>query len=143
MSKQINYDPKVTSANTQYNTIQKDDMTWLLKELMRYQALVGELSIHPNEDLQQYIKQWYRKRTKTLPKGKNGLNSPESFISGLLNNLAFGSQNDLSDIQMDAIQNISNNMAQLYDAIIDLKLQSKEDIMLPIMFRQRLFEVVV
>lgn len=139
--KQINYDPKITSANTQYNTIDSKDMTWLLKELMRYQALVAEISTHPNEDLQSYIKQYYRKRTKTLPKGKNGLNSPDSFVGGVINNLAFGNQNDLSDIQMDAISNISYNMARLYDSIEQQKLQPKEDKMQPIVFRQRLFEI--
>lgn len=141
MTKQITYDPKITMANTQYNQISQDDMSWLLKELMRYLAYVSALQNHKNEDLQAILKQWYKKRTSTLPKGKNGLNSPETFIGGLLNNLMFGNQNDLSDVQMDAIMNISSHMSQLYDATVEFNLQPKECKMVPIIFHQRIFTI--
>jgi hypothetical protein len=141
MSKQINYDPKITSARTQYNSIDKQDMLWLQTELIRYMALMGELSKNRDRDVQNVINQWYRKRTSTLPKGNNGQNCPESFISGLLNNLMFGNQNDLSQIQMDALENISANMALIYDAVKDLNLQPNTVSLEKIEFRQRLFQL--
>jgi hypothetical protein len=141
MTKQISYDPKITSANTQYNTISATDMAWLQTELIRYMALMGELSKNRDRDVQNIINQWYRKRTDTLPKSKDGQNTPESFIAGLLNNLTFGNQNDLSQIQMDALENISANMSIVYDAVIKLELQKKHKTMDKIEFRQKLFTI--
>ena len=141
MTKQINYDPKITSANTQYNTIDKNDMVWLQTELIRYMALMGELSRLRNEEVQNTVNQWYRKRTGTLPKSKDGQNTPESFISGLLNNLMFGNQNDLSQIQMDALENISAIMSKIYDAVKPLNLQANTKNIEKIEFRQKLFSI--
>jgi hypothetical protein len=141
MTKQISYDPKITSANTQYNTISATDMAWLQTELIRYMALMGELSKNRNREVQNIINQWYRKRTDTLPKSKDGQNTPESFIAGLLNNLTFGNQNDLSQIQMDALENISANMSIVYDAVSGLELQKKHKTMDKIEFRQKLFSI--
>jgi hypothetical protein len=141
MAKQIMYDPKITSANTQYNTISSTDMAYLQMELIRYMALMGELTKNRDRDVQNVINQWYSKRTSTLPKGKDGQNTPESFIAGLLNNLMFGNQNDLSQIQMDAIENISANMTLIYEAVSGLKLQPNTLSMEKIEFRQRLFSM--
>jgi hypothetical protein len=137
--KQILYTPKITGASTQYNKIDLADMTLIQNYCIRYLALMGELSINPNENIRQFIKQWWLKRTRTLPKGKSGLNTPESFVSGMLNNLMYGTQNDLSDIQMDAIQNISAVMAEFADAVTDLKLQNAATPFETIQFRQQLF----
>lgn len=139
--KEIIYDPKVTSANTQYNKIEQQDMDWLLKELMRYLSMMSELSNNNNEDVKAILRDWYKKRNKLLPKGKNGLNSPESMLGGLLNNLAFGKQNDLSDIQMDAISDISRKMALVYNHIKELNLQPTQQPFIEIVFRQRLFTI--
>ncbi len=141
MAKQIMYDPKITSANTQYNTIDSTDMAFLQMELIRYMALMGELTKNRDRDVQNVINQWYSKRTATLPKGKTGQNTPESFIAGLLNNLMFGNQNDLSQIQMDAIENISANMTLIYEAIRGLNLQPNTQPIEKIEFRQRLFSM--
>lgn len=137
--KQIIYDPKITNANTQYNQIDKQDMDWLLQEMMRYLSMMAELSKNNNEDVKSILREWYTKRNKLLPKGKNGLNSPESMLGGLLNNLAFGKQNDLSDIQMDAISDISRKMELIYKHIKDLNLQPTQQPFEEIVFRQRLF----
>lgn len=141
MAKQINYDPKTTNAKTQYNKLEPNDMTYVQGQLIRYMALLGELSKSRNRDIQNIINQWYRKRTETLPKGKDGWNTPESFISGLLNNLMFGNQNDLSQIQMDALENISANMALIYDAVKALDLQPNTTDIEKLEFRQRLFQI--
>lgn len=141
MAKQILYDPKITNANTQYNTIDKQDMVYLQTELIRYMALMGELTKNRDRDVQNIINQWYSKRTGTLPKSSHGQNTPESFIAGLLNNLMFGNQNDLSQIQMDALENISANMELIYDAVKNLHLQPNTTDIEKIEFRQRLFQI--
>lgn len=141
MAKEISYEPKITSAKTQYNKIDSSDMTYVQMQLVRYICLMGELSKHRDREIQNIITQWYRKRTQTLPKSKNGWNTPESFISGLLNNIMFGNQNDLSQIQMDALENISANMELIYDAVKQLDLQPNTTDMEKIEFRQRLFQM--
>ena len=141
MAKQINYDPKITNANTQYNSISATDMAFVQLELVRYMALMGELSKSRNRDIQNIINQWYSKRTDTLPKSKDGQNTPESFIAGLLNNLMFGNQNDLSQTQMDALENISANMALIYDAVKNLNLQPNTQLIEKLEFRQKLFSI--
>jgi hypothetical protein len=137
----INYDPKTTSAKTQYNKIDQKDMDLVQAELIRYLSLMGELSKNRDREVQNILNQWYRKRTQTLPKGKDGQNTPESFISGLLNNIMFGNQNDLSQIQMDALENISANMELIYDAVRGLELQPNTKDIEKITFRQRLFQL--
>lgn len=141
MAKTIYYDPKSTSARTQYNKLEPNDMAYIQTELIRYMALLGELKKNRNRDIQNIISQWYSKKTETLPKGKQGWNTPETFISGLLNNLMFGNQNDLSQIQMDALENISANMALIYDAIKGLELQPNMPDIEKLEFRQRLFHI--
>ena len=141
MAKQILYDPKITNANTQYNKIDSNDMAFVQQELIRYMALLGELSRYRDRDIQNIYHQWYSKRTGTLPKSKDGQNTPESFISGLLNNLMFGNQNDLSQIQMDALENISANMELVYDAVQQMNLQPNTKPIEKLEFRQRLFSI--
>lgn len=141
MAKQINYDPKITNANTQYNKIDITDMAYVQGQLIRYMALMGELSKYRDREITNIINQWYKKRTQTLPKSTTGQNTPESFIAGLLNNLMFGNQNDLSQTQMDALENISANMELIYDAVKGLNLQPNTTDIEKIEFRQRLFHM--
>jgi hypothetical protein len=141
MKKEILYDPKTTSAKTQYNKIESEDMVFVQLELVRYMALMGELKRHRNRDVQNIVSQWYQKKTQTLPKSTTGQNTPETFICGLINNLMFGNQNDLSQIQMDALENISANMSLIYDAVKGLDLQVNTKELYKLEFRQRLFHM--
>jgi hypothetical protein len=108
MIKIIRYIPKITTARTQYREIDPDDMTWLKTEMFRWMAIMNELDQARDEDSRWVLEQWWHKRTKNLPSGKLGQNTPASFVGGLANNLVFGDQRDLSDKQMDALQNISH-----------------------------------
>lgn len=106
----IKYIPKITSARTQYREIDPEDMRWLQTELIRWLAIMSELDQNRDEDSRWVREQWWHKRTDTLPKGQCGQNTPASFIGGLVKNLVFGQQRDLSDKQMDAVQWISHVM---------------------------------
>lgn len=116
----IHYTPKITNARTQYVTIEKNDMAWIQSEIVRWLALMGALDSHRNQDIRLIQKHWWYKRTNTLPKGMDGQNSPLTFVSGILNNLMFGTQHDLSIIQMEALENISAQMTNFDEAVKEL-----------------------
>ena len=116
----IKYIPKVTNARTQYVEIDSNDMYWLQSELVRYLSLMGEIDGHRNEDLRQLMRFWWYKRNKVLPKSTQGQNSPLTFVSGLVNNLMFGNQYNLSTHVLDGIEYISSQIHQLELAIEDL-----------------------
>ncbi len=121
--KTIKYIPKTTGARTQYREIDAEDMSWLQTELIRWMANANELGQKRDEDSEYFTRQWWMKRTQTLPKGQWGPNSPSSFIGGTVNNLVFGTQRDLSDKQMDSIQNISMIMGQAFEGCSQIRFQ--------------------
>jgi hypothetical protein len=81
---------------------------------------MGELDNSHDPDIQQIMKCWWYKKTNTLPKSKEGQNSPLTFVSGLINNLVFGDTIDLTTKYLDGIENISNNMVLLLEALYDV-----------------------
>jgi hypothetical protein len=87
-------------------------MEFLQSELIRWLALMSEIDMARDEDSKWVNTQWWHKRTETLPRGREGSNTPASFTGGLVNNMVFGTQRDLTDKQMDAIQNISHVLGQ-------------------------------
>jgi hypothetical protein len=121
----IKYIPKVTNAKTQYVTIDTDDMVWLQSEFIYWISLMGMLDVHRNEDIRQVMKFWWYKRSSTLPKGNTGQNSPLSLVSGLLHNLMFGTQRDLSTATMDAIENISAQMVLFSQALEEISINTR------------------
>jgi hypothetical protein len=121
--KTIKYMPKTTQAKTEYREIDPEDMAWLQTELIRWLAHGSEIQQRRDEDAEYFVKHWWTKRTQTLPRGQHGPNSPQSFVGGTVNNLVFGSQRDLSNKQMDSIQNISNVMGQAFEGCHQIRFQ--------------------
>ena len=138
--KQIDYKPKVTSANTQYNELSTADMAFVQEQLLRYMSMMGELKNNRNPTIRAIVKDYWSKKTNTLPRGRNGKNSPETYVSGLINNLIFGKQQDLSDTQMQALTNIAHVVSEIADATKNLNLQSNCDPLEPFMFKEKLFD---
>ena len=119
----IFYDIKTTSATTTYMTIEKKDWDYLIAQIIGIQSYMSELSISSNQDIKDLTK-WFTKPNKSLPfhsKFKKH-NSPQSFISGTLNNVMFGTQRDLSEIQAQHLQMIINTFVGIVDALKDLKI---------------------
>ena len=125
--KTIKYMPKQTNARVQYIDLDRDDMEWLQTEMLRWLALMGELDGSHNDDVKQIMKYWWYKKTQTLPKGKQGQNSPLTFVSGLVNNLVFGDTRDLTTVYLDCIENISSNIVLFEEAIKDLNTLSSTE----------------
>lgn len=123
MKRLIKFVPKITSARTEYREISTEDMAFIQQELIRWLALMSELDMARDEDSKWVRDQWWHKRSDTLPRGKEGQNTPGSFVGGLVNNIVFGNQRDLSDKQMDAIQNISHILGAAVEGCTQITFQ--------------------
>ena len=71
---------------------------------------MGTLSNSNSEDLKSLRDQWWRKRRSTLPRGRDGQNSPESMVAGILENMLYldTPQRDFTAKQCEAVEEISN-----------------------------------
>ena len=122
MIKQILFDLKTTNANTTYYYISDQDMDWLLGKLIQIQAYMGELSLTKDKAIKDLVK-WYTTPKKSLPRSYkwNKQNSPNSFISGVLNNIMFGDTRDISDTTASNLEDIISVFAQIVDVVNDTK----------------------
>lgn len=109
----IKYVPKITSAKTEYREVDAADLSGIQQQLIRWLAVMSEADMSHNEDIRAVREQFWHRRTKNLPSGKEGQNTPASFIGGIVNNMVFGTQRDLSDRQMDGIEYISKWMSEI------------------------------
>lgn len=120
MTRIIFYRPKVTAARTEYRELDPEDLAWLKTELIKYLANMAERDLNPSEDNQWILGKFWHKRTTKLHKGRINdtyrPNTPCSLIGGLVNNLVFGTQKDLTDKQMEDIEFISQAMATITDS---------------------------
>jgi len=114
-TRKIYYVPKNTGANTNYRELQEEDMAWLQSELIRWLAEVSETAMKRDEDSKYIVDQWWMKRSTLLPRNRTGQNTPYTFVGGMVKNLVFGTQRDLTDKQMEAIEVVSRVMAQIYE----------------------------
>lgn len=117
MARHIKYFPKTTNARTTYIELNEDDLDWLKTELIRWTAIMTESAVSHDEEWRAVLALYWNKKTQSLPKSKQGPNSPATFIAGLINNLVFGSQRDFSERQIEGIRDVSNNLAQIRDDI--------------------------
>jgi hypothetical protein len=119
--KTYNYFPKQTSAKTNYCEIDPLDLAEIKLEMVKWLARIAELDMTRNEDWRLVREQYFHKRSKILPRGKEGENTPASFIGGTVLNTMFGEQRDLSEPQIEAIEVISLAMNQLWDDCESIK----------------------
>lgn len=124
----IFYDVKHTSASTNYMAINKSDMDYIVSQIISIQSYMSELSLCSDKDVRDLVK-WYQKPTKSLPfhsKWKKH-NSPQTFISGTLNNIMFGNQQDLSEIQAQHLQDIINSFVGIVQALKEMKIDLQKN----------------
>jgi hypothetical protein len=129
MIHKIFYNKKVTSANTTYLQISDEDTQFLISKCIQIQSYMGELSLVKEKEVKDVYK-WYTTSSKTLPYSNSmkRYNSPQSFISGTLNNLMFGTQREITETQSEHLQNIINNYQQLTDCITqDYKIKLQKE----------------
>lgn len=123
MARTIKYFPKNTAARTTYLELHDDDLAWLKTEMIRWLALMTESATRHDELWKEVLGLYWNKRTQSLPKSKEGPNSPATFVAGLVNNLVFGAQRDISERQMEGIRDISNNLSKIRDDVDNIVFQ--------------------
>jgi len=119
----IKYFPKTTTAKTVYLELPEEEVAWLKTELIRWLAIMTESDIVHDTQWKSVLALYWNKKTQSLPKSKTGPNSPATFVAGLINNLVFGSQRDITERQMEGIRDISNSLTQLDDTIDAIQFQ--------------------
>ena len=111
--KTIRYIPKITGAKTEYREIDVSDMAYIQQELIRWLTLIGELDMERSAEIKS-VRTALHERNANLPKGRLGQNSITSFISGMVSNLVFGGQRDLTSVQMSALETIAAVMSTVF-----------------------------
>lgn len=111
----VHYMPKITAARTEYREINTDDHDWLISQMLEWTVKMASLSNTTNPDLKSVRNDYWRKRRASLPRGREGQNSPESMVAGILENMLYDAnpQRDFTQRQCDAIEDISNWMTAL------------------------------
>ena len=112
MTRTIFYLPIAAAAKTDYREIAQEEHNWIIQYLFRTLVKMGTLSNTTTEDLKTLRDQWWRKRRSTLPRSREGQNTPESMVAGILDNMLYCAtlQRDFTQKQCDAIEDISNWM---------------------------------
>lgn len=144
MIRRILYEIKVTSANTTYYNISKEDTNFIINKLIQIQSYMGEISLSKKQDIKDLIR-WYTQPNKSLPFSSQWKrnNSPQSFISGVLNNIMFGNTENISDVTAAHLENIISIFCQLTEAVNEeekRKIQTNTDND-AILFQQNLWEI--
>lgn len=106
----IGYLVKSTRSNNTYVEITKDDENLFLQSILSITHYIGELSLSQDEDVKQFVK-WYRTTDKRFPYSKklDKRNTPETMLCGIINNMLFGNQKNLSLEQLPYYEEIINN----------------------------------
>lgn len=117
----IYYDIKNTSANTDYLFIQPDDMAIIQTTMFSILTYFTELSIAKNKTIKDMVTKWFTKSDNDYHYNKRlgKYNSPQSYLSGMFNNLQFGNQKDLSLVQLRTIQSIVNDAIIIIEYLED------------------------
>ena len=117
MARTLHYIPKITSARTEYRELDPTDHAWLISQMLEWIVKMGTLSNTANSDYKLVRNEYWRKRRATLPRGRDGQNTPESMVAGILENMLYdpNPQRDITQRQCDAIEDISRWMAALDD----------------------------
>lgn len=105
----ISYSVKSTRSNNTYIEISQADESVLLKTLLSINSYMQELCLSNDPDIA-LARDWWRSPDKRYPYNKylEKRNTPETMIAGLLNNILFGNQDNLSLEQLPFYEEIIN-----------------------------------
>lgn len=120
----IYYHIKNTGAQTKYVVIDRNDFIAIIEQLVLWLTLWGEHGNSHMESLNKHFQSTYYRKTKKIVGGKNGLNSPHSLISGLIYNLFFNKQDNLSISVLRSLEYISREIVTTEMALKELRIIS-------------------
>jgi len=129
----IGYTHKSTKSNNTYVNLGKQDQDIFMKNVQAINNYMQELSLTNDPDIKDFIK-WWRGSDKKYPYNKRlgKYNTPESMMAGLINNMIYGNQRDLSLEQLPFYEEITNICAEVItelELVKKLDLQSDYDIL--------------
>ena len=118
----ILYDIKYTSANTDYLSLDDNDMSTVQITVLGLLTYMTELSIAKDKDIRDFT-EWFTSSDKRYHYNSKlkKYNSPQSYLAGTINNIQFGNQKDFSLTQLQTIQDIVNTSVDIIDAIMGAK----------------------
>ena len=127
--RKILYNVKKTRVNTDYLQIEEEDMAVLQYNILGILTYMNELTISRNKDVRDFIK-WFSTTNKKYHYN-NKLkrhNSPQSLLSGCMNNIQFGYQYNFTLLQLEVLQDVINTSIDIIGAIeieLEIKLQER------------------
>ena len=129
MTHKISYDVKTTRSNNTYIQISQKDHDIFMINLLSINSYMQELCLSTDPIIKPFTN-WYRSADKRFPYNKRlgKRNTPETMIAGLINNILFGDQYDLSLEQLPFYEEIINKSVEIieeYGISSGIKLQSK------------------
>ena len=127
--RKLYYNIKSTTASTNYMELNKEDLDFLINQIIQMQSYMNELQLCPDKEIRDIVK-WYIQPNKSLPyhsKWKKH-NSPSSFIAGVLNNHLYGTQRDITEIQATHLQTILNMFVNITEALTEVKIDLQKAI---------------
>ena len=125
----IDYDIKDTRSNNTYIHINKRDSDIFLTTILSLNSYMQELCLSNDPDIR-LVESWWRSPDKQYPYNKKlgKRNTPETMIAGLINNMIFGKQDNLSLEQLPFYEEIINKSVEIIEELEyakKIKLQSQ------------------
>jgi len=114
----IDYQIKNTNSNNTYIEISAKDEAVLLKCVLSLNSYMQELCLSNDTDIK-LVREWWRSPDKSYPYNKRlgKRNTPETMIAGLINNMIFGKQDNLSLEQLPFYEKIINKCVDIIEEI--------------------------
>ena len=128
--RKILYNVKKTRVNTDYLEIEQEDMAVLQFNILGILMYMNELSISKNKDVRDFHK-WFNTTNKKYHYNNKlkRYNSPQSLLSGCMNNIQFGYQYNFTLLQLEVLQDVINTSIDILLAIeevLEVKLQERK-----------------
>lgn len=114
----INYQIKDTKSNNTYVEIHVRDEAVFLKTLLSINSYMQELCLSSDPEIS-LAREWWRSGDKRFPYNKKlgKRNTPETMVAGLLNNILFGNQDNLSLEQLPFYEEIINGSVAVIEEV--------------------------
>ena len=122
MTHKISYDIKTTRSNNTYIQISQKDHDTFMINLLSINSYMQELCLSNDIDIKELGK-WYRSPDKKYPYNKRleRRNTPETMLAGLINNMLFGNQKNLSLEQLPFYEDIINTCVEVIEELRTVK----------------------
>lgn len=111
-TRQIRAWPRRTQARTTYYDIAAPDADYVYTWLMTFLCDMTELATHDPA----WAREWLA-ADRSLPRGRNGANSLASMCAGIAGARIANSQQNLSESQLSAVEEIFARLVPLYEAV--------------------------